>query len=127
MTLLCFFLAVSLTIEHYSLIIGIPNEVVCRINEPGLFRMEIFYSTQDESMAVANDANTVSLDLIPDESLNGTNITCLASTEDNIHYENFITITVTGIHYHAQCSIYFHNDTYDKAKSHVPFMVLLQN
>ena len=74
--------------------------------------MEIFYSTQDESMAVANDVNTVSLDIIPDENLNGTNITCLASTEDNIHYENFITITVTGIHYHAQCSIYLFSQRY---------------
>ena len=59
--------------------------------------MELFHSTQDEPIAVVDGANNISFSLIPDESFDDTNISCVATTMDSSkYYENSITVFVAG-------------------------------
>ena len=89
-------IALSFATNRSPLVIGIHNEVVCRVHEPYLFMIEMILSETNQTLAIANDTSRVAAALVPDYSLNGTTILCRAHRIDGIKFENSMTILLAG-------------------------------
>ena len=87
--------AVSITVEATPLIVDIPNKLVCNIAESPVFTMKMVFNTS-ELPTTANAANSIALTLSPNQSFNGTTVTCMATTASGLYYENDITLWVKG-------------------------------
>ena len=87
--------AVSITVEAFPLIVDIPNKLVCNIAESPVFTMEMVFNTS-KLLTTANATNSIALTLSPNQSFNGTNMTCMATTASGLYYENNITLWVKG-------------------------------
>ena len=85
----------SITVEDSPLIVDIPTKLVCNIAESPIFTMAMAFNAS-ELLTVANATNTLTLILSPNHSLNGTNVTCMATTTSGLYYENYITLWMKG-------------------------------
>ena len=86
--------AVKITTNRSPMIIGIGSEVVCTVSGHGVLQMEMMIL--NKTLAVSNDISEVSASLVPDHSMNGTDIVCRVSTTDGLRLENSIPLLLTG-------------------------------
>ena len=93
--------AVSITAETFPLIMDIPNKLICSIVESPIFTMEMVFN-MSERLIVANTTNSLVFTLSPNQSFNGTNVTCTATTNSGLYFENYITVWVQG---NSHCSV----------------------
>lgn len=87
--------AMIIAAQDIPLITGIPSDIVCTIKERHVTKMEWMFNV-DEPLKVANGTNSVTLTLSPNMDLNGTNLTCVATTSSGVTFEDSITIVVKG-------------------------------
>ena len=87
--------AVSITLEVFPLIADIPNKLVCNIAESPVFTMKMVFNTS-ELLTTANATNSLAFIWSPNQSFNGTRVTCMATTAGGLYYENDITLWVKG-------------------------------
>lgn len=87
----------SISTEHFPLIVDIPTKILCTVFEAHVLKMEVMLYGREEPLAVAYDTSSVALTLTPHASYNGGNITCKAHTTANLQFENYIMIWVEGI------------------------------